>query len=119
TVIGGTLYLHTTKDAPNGRVVSAAAADPGQARWRVVVPERKDAEIQGIAFGRGSIVVTYLTQGSNVTEVFDLAGKTIGVLAQPGIGSTLLSATEDRTEAFRSCQSFNRPPTLYRVDLAS
>jgi len=119
TVIGGTLYLHTTKDAPNGQVVSAAAADPGQARWRVVVPERKDAEIQSIAFGRGSIVVTYLTQGSNVTEVFDLAGKSIGVLAQPGIGSTLLSATEDRTEAFLSFQSFNRPPTLYRVNLAS
>ena len=119
TVIGGTLYLHTTKDAPNGRVVAVAAADPRQARWRVVVPERKDAQIEGIAFGRGSIVVTYLTQGSNVTEVFDLAGKSTGVIAQPGIGSTMLSATEDRTEAFMSFQSFNRPPTLYRVDLAS
>ena len=63
--------------------------------------------------------MTYLTQGSNVTEVFDLAGKSTGVVAQPGIGSTQLSATEDRTDAFMSFQSFNRPPTLYRVDLAS
>jgi prolyl oligopeptidase len=119
TVIGGTLYLHTTKEAPNGRVVAVAVTDPSQAHWRVIVPERKDAEIQAVAFGRGSIVVTYLTAGSNVTEVFDLAGKSLGVIAQPGIGTTLLSATEDRTEAFMSFQSFNRPPTMYRVDLAS
>jgi prolyl oligopeptidase len=119
TVIDGTLYLNTTKGAPNGRIVAVAASDPGQARWRDVVPERSDAQIEGLAFGRGSIVVTYLKGGANVTEVFDLAGKPIGVLAQPGIGSTMLSATEDRTEAFLSFQSFNRPPTLYRVDLMS
>ena len=63
--------------------------------------------------------MTYLKHASNVTEVFDLTGKSLGLLAQPGIGSTMVSATEDRTEAFMSFQSYNRPPTLYRVDLAS
>ena len=119
TVIDGTLYLHTTKGAPNGRVVAVAAADPRQARWRELVPERQDAQIESVAFGRGLIAVTYLTQASNVTEVFDLTGRSVGLLAQPGIGSVVLSATEDRTDAFMSFQSYNQPPTLYRVDLAS
>jgi len=47
----------------------------------------------------------------------DLAGRPLGRLAQPGIGTTSLAAREDRTEAFLLFQSFNRPPTVYRIDL--
>jgi prolyl oligopeptidase len=119
TVIDGVLYLHTTKGAPRGRVVSVAAADPRQARWKDVIPERSGAEIEAVVFGHGTIVVTYLEHASNVTEVFDLQGKSLGTLAQPGIGASTLTATEDRDEAFLTFQSFNRPPTIYRVDLSA
>jgi len=91
--------------------------NPGQARWRDVVPERADAVIEDVAFGRGIIAVTYLKQASNVTEVFDQSGRALGALAQPGIGTTSLSASDDRTEAFLQFESFNHPPTIFRVDL--
>ena len=71
TVIDGMLYLQTTKGAPKGRVVAVPAATPDQAHWRDIVPERDDAVIEGVTFGKGVIAVTYLKNASNVVEVFD------------------------------------------------
>src|SRR6185503_3688060 len=34
TVVGDTLFVHTTKGAPRGRVVAASATNPEEARWR-------------------------------------------------------------------------------------
>jgi prolyl oligopeptidase len=117
TVIDGTLFLHTTKGAPRGRVVAVSAAAPGQPHWRDIVPERSDAAIERVSFGRAAIAVTYAKNASTVIEVFDAAGKPLGTLKQPGIGAASLSADEDRTEAYLTYASFNFPPTVFRVDL--
>jgi len=78
TVVDGTLFIHTTKGAPRGRVVAASVGEPEQAHWRDIVPERPDAIIDSVSFGKGSIAVTYLMNASNVVEVFDLSGKSLG-----------------------------------------
>ena len=52
-------------------------------------------------------------------EVFDFNGKALGTLNQPAIGSASIAASEDRTEAYLSFASFNYPPTIFRVDLAT
>jgi prolyl oligopeptidase len=100
-------------------VVAVSVQQPAQARWREIIPERQDAMIQNIAHGLGTIAVTYLKDASHVVEVFDLAGRSLGILKQPGIGSATLTAAEDRTEAYLTFTSFNHPPAVFRVDLAS
>lgn len=117
-VVGGTLFLQTTKGAPKGRVVAADPARPGEAHWRDVVPERADAVIEAVTFGTGRIVVTYMKNASNVVEVFDFAGHSLGVVAQPGIGASGVSAEDDRTEAFLTFTSFNYPTSVFRIDLS-
>ncbi len=117
TVIGGTLFLHTTKGAPRGRVVAVSAVEPGQPRWRDIVPERSNAAIESVAFGRATIAVTYLKNASTVIEIFDAAGTPLGTINQPGIGTATITADEDRTEAYLTYASFNYPPTVFRVDL--
>jgi prolyl oligopeptidase len=117
-VFDDVLYMQTTKGAPKGRVVAAPAANPGRAQWRDIVPEREDAVIEGVTFGKGVIAVTYLKNASNVVEVFDLAGKSLGVIAQPGIGASGVSAEPERTEAYLTFTSFNHPTGIFRVDLA-
>ncbi|HET9370417.1 MAG TPA: prolyl oligopeptidase family serine peptidase [Vicinamibacterales bacterium] len=117
TVIDDVIFLQTTKGAPNGRVVAASVADPEA--WRVVVPERPDAVIEGVAFGKGVIAVTYLRDAASVVEVFGLDGRPTGALAQPGIGTAAVAAEQDRTEAFLQFTSFNYPTTIFRVDLAA
>jgi prolyl oligopeptidase len=117
TVINGMLYLQTTKGAPKGRVAAVDAANPDESKWRDIVPQRSDAVIESVTFGKGVIVVTYLKNASNVVEVFDMAGKSLGMLNQPGIGATGVAAEEDRTDAFLTFTSFNYPTSIFRVDL--
>jgi len=117
TVVDGTLFIHTTKGAPRGRVVAVSVAEPEQAHWRDIVPERPDAIIDSVSFGKGSIAVTYLMNASNVVEVFDLSGKSLGAVKQPGIGAAGVSAEVDRSEAYLTFTSFNYPTTIFRVDL--
>jgi len=118
TVIDGTLYIQTTKGAPKGRVVATNPATPERAHWRNIVPERADSVIQDVTFAKGLIAVTYLKNASNVVEVFDLSGKSLGLINQPGIGTVGVAAEEDRTEAYLRFTSFNSPTTIFRVDLA-
>ena len=119
TIVGETLFIHTTKGAPNGRVVATAVTNPAEAGWREVVPMRTDAVIDEVVYGKGVMAITYLKGAASTTEVFDLWGRPVGTLAQPGIGTTQLSASQDRTDGFMRFESFNRPPTVYRVDLAA
>ena len=117
TVSGDTLLLQTTKGAPNGRIVAAPTATPTQEYWRDLIPERADAVIQSFGVADGHVCVTWLKHASNVIEIFDLTGRSLGTIAQPGIGASALSVEEDRTEAFLTFTSFNYPTTIYRVDV--
>jgi len=119
TAIDGTLFIHTTKGAPRGRIVAVGVSQPDQAQWRDIVPERADAIIDTVSFGKGVIAVTYLKNASNVVEVFDFKGKSLGVVSQPGIGAAAVTAEIDRTEAYLTFTSFNYPTTIFRVDLAA
>jgi prolyl oligopeptidase len=118
TVIDETLFLQTTKGAPKGRVVAAPVAQPGEAHWRDIVPERQNAVVESVSFAKGVIVVSYLENAANVVETFDLSGKSLGRVNQPGIGSTAIATEEDRTEAYLTFTSFNYPTTIFRVDVA-
>ncbi len=95
---------HTVHPHDEGRAhgdASSPRAPRSRSRrsWRDVVPERPDAIIDAVSFGKGVIAVTYLKNASNVVEVFDLTGKSLGVVNQPGIGAAGVSAEIDRTEA--------------------
>ncbi len=118
-VFGDTLLIQTTKGAPQGRIVATSTSQPDTSNWRDLVPERADAVIESVAWGDGVFAVTYLKNASNVVEVFDMTGKSLGVLEQPGIGSVGVSAERDRTEAFLTFTSFNYPTSIFRVDLAN
>jgi len=118
TVVGATLFVHTTKGAPKGRLVAAPVSDPGERHWRDVAVEQDEAVIETVAYARERIAVSYLRNAASETVVFGPDGAELGRLRQPGLGSTGLSAAEDRTEAFLAFTSFNHPTTIFRVDLA-
>jgi prolyl oligopeptidase len=112
TVIGDTLYLHTTR-----RAVRWPRRWPRQTRhWRMsfrnaLTPSRERVVARDVA-------VSYLENASNVVETFDLAGASLGRVKQPGIGSTGIATEEDRSEAYLTFTSFNYPTTIFRVDVA-
>lgn len=116
-LVGDTLYLHTTLDAPNGRIVAVDLHHPERGNWRQVVAER-DYPIQGVSLARDRLVVHYLKDASTKIEVFGLDGTSQGEIELPGLGSARLRTEEGSTEAFLSFTSFNDPLSIYRLDLA-
>ena len=112
------VYIFTTLDSPNGRIIVTDAANPGRENWKSLIPERPDSVIQGFSIADGVIAVDYLKNASSQIELFDLSGKTRGTLRLPGIGSAGLATAKDRTEAYLTFTSYNYPSSIFRVDLA-
>jgi prolyl oligopeptidase len=117
--VGDTFYVHTTLDAPNGRIVAIDPRDPARAKWRTIVPERDDAVIDGFDLARGTLAVAYQHNASSEIRLFDLDGGRPRTLPLPGIGTASLDTLPDRSEAFLTFTSFNSPMTIYRLDLDS
>ncbi|MCC5785733.1 MAG: S9 family peptidase [Phycisphaerales bacterium] len=117
--VGDTLYLSTNQESPNGRVVAVDLHNPAFEHWRDVVPEREDTVLRGFSVARGRIVANYLEHASTRLRMFSLDGREMGDVELPGIGSAGISTKNDRSEAFLSYSSFDTPPSIYRVDLAS
>lgn len=116
-VVGDTLYMTTTLDAPNGRVVRVDLNDPSRDRWTVVIPERNDAVLEGLSSTRSYLVAEYLKDARNEIFLHHMDGKVARKINLPGIGSVEISTEEDRDEAFLTFESFNEPESIYYVDL--
>lgn len=119
TVVGDTVLMQTSIEAPNGRIVAIDPAAPDAAPWRDVVPAREDAILEGFSIARGIIAASYLRDASTAIELHKLDGTPITSLTLPGIGSAALSTNDDRTQAFLAYESFNQPDSIYKVDLAA
>ena len=116
-VVGDVMYLQTTLNAPNGRVCLVDMKNPGKANWKDLVPERKDAVIQGIDVSKDVLAVDYLKNASSTIELFDLSGKSKGQLKLPGIGTAGLATDQDRYEAYLTFTSFNYPSSIFKVEM--
>jgi prolyl oligopeptidase len=120
-VVGDEVYLYTTHEAPNGRIVAAKVGESDRSKWRTVVPEGKDAISEGdVVLVGDRLGIVYLVDVQSRVRMFGLDGKPQGEIALPEPGSvTELSGRNDGREIFLNFTSFLRPATVYRYDLAS
>ena len=115
---GDTLFMTTDYNAPNKQVIAVDLKNPDESHWKVVIPEDKQAVLQGAAAAKGVLVASYEDKATTRIKLFGMDGSPKGDLRLPGIGTGGLSAEYDRTEAYLSYTSFNYPSTVFRVDLA-
>ena len=114
----GTLWFATNKDAPRYKVVALNADIPG-ATWVEVVPEMEQP-IDGTAIVGDRLILSYLKDASSIARTFDLAGKELAPVDLAGIGSvTGFSGKPGDSETFYGFSSFDRPGTIYRLDLVT
>ncbi|MBX3322863.1 MAG: S9 family peptidase [Phycisphaeraceae bacterium] len=118
-IVGDTLFLRTTLDASNGRVVAVDLNNPGPSAWKTVVAHDDKKVIQSVSAARGMLAVQYLVNAQTSIERFAFDGRNLGVVELPGVGTASLSTSEDRTEAFLTFTSYNEPQSIYHVDLAT
>lgn len=118
-IVGDLLYLQTTLDAPNGRVVSVDLNNPAMDNWVTVIPTDPKRVLETASMARGMLIVDYLVDATTRIEKYTLSGRSLGPVELPGIGSAGLATSPDRTEAFLSYTSYNEPASIYRIDLAT
>jgi len=115
---GDTMYMLTTHQSPNGRVVAVDLNNPAMANWRTIVAERPDMVVESVASARGILVIDGQRKAQTVLERYAHDGKPLGGIDLGGPVSAGVSVNADRTEAFVSMSGFERPPAIFRVDLA-
>jgi len=116
--VGTVFYFQWDKGAPNGAVISVDVANPDH-KIKTVIPEAKDA-LEGASLVGGKFFGRYLKDAHSQIRVYDLAGKKLGEVGLPGIGSTNGFAGHiDDNETFYTYASCTSPTTLYRYDIAS
>ena len=116
---GPYLWIHTTLDAPNGKVIGIDVQQPERAHWKTVIPETKNA-LDSVSMVDNTLIATYLADAQSRVELHTREGALIQTLALPGIGTTdgFTGHRTDR-ETFFSFTNFTTPPTIYRLDLAT
>jgi prolyl oligopeptidase len=116
--IRDTLWFATNEGAPRYRVVAIDLGSPDGA-WREVVAE-KEEPIDGTALVGARLILSYLKDASALARTFELTGEERASVELAGIGSVAgFTGRPDDRETFYSFSSFNRPATIYRLDLES
>ena len=117
---GDQLVITTNLDAPNKRVMVADPADPSVDHWREIIPERDDVVIQDARGLGGRLAVSYLQDVQPRVAIYELSGTHVRDISFETLGSVGGGAGRWMSdEAFFTFQSYHRPNTVYRYDLAT
>lgn len=118
--LGDKLVIHTTWEAPRGRIFVAPLDNPGRESWREIVPEHENAVIAKVFGAGGRLLVEYLQDIRSRLAVFDLDGRHLGDVPLPAPGSVGgFSGHFDDPVVYFTFSSFHLPGTIYRYDLDS
>lgn len=116
--VGGQLWFTTNEGAPRYKVVTINLDVP-EAGWTPVVAE-SEQPIDGATIVGDRLILAYLKDASSAVRTFDLAGKEQAPIDLGGIGSVSgFTGKPGDGETFYSFTSFNRPPTVFRLDTSS
>ncbi|WP_225008651.1 prolyl oligopeptidase family serine peptidase [Novosphingobium percolationis] len=113
--IGDRLWFVSNDGAPHYRLVELDLS--GSPAWKVVVPER-DQQLAGANVVGDRFILSYLNGGASVALLTDLKGRPSRAITLNDIGSASgFAGRPGQDETFYQFASFNRPPTIYRMDL--
>jgi prolyl oligopeptidase len=117
---GGTLFVQTDWQAPNGRVLAIDLQHPEREQWREIVPEGPDA-IERLSLAGGRVFVTYVHNVSALIRAFNAEGRPLGEVPLPSAIGTAggISGQWDGKEAFFRFESFHMPPSVWRYDITA
>jgi len=116
---GDRFFWKTNLDAPFQRVVVTEGVRPSPA-IRELIPQRQ-ALLSSASIVGNRLIATYLNAANSEVRTFDLGGREQSRIALADtIGTTAgFQGGPEDTETFYSFASYNRPPTIYRYDIAT
>jgi prolyl oligopeptidase len=115
--VGDKLLVLTNRNAPNERVVLIDPANPAEASWKTILPEKPEPLGFAGTIG-GKLFATYLKDVTSRAYVYSPDGTLENEVALPGLGSVSgFAGRNDDGQAFYTFTSFNYPPTIFRYDI--
>jgi prolyl oligopeptidase len=113
-------YVRTDDGAPNGRVVRVDPKKPARDAWEVLVPEPKDATLDGMNLVGGQLSIGYLKDVQTRIEMRDLDGKVLRDVALPTVGTaSVVQGNPEDAEGFYTFTSFTYPTEIHALDVKS
>jgi prolyl oligopeptidase len=112
---GTTLFIKTNLNAPNTRIISVDASNPGIENWKDLIPETEN--VLSPSTGAGYIFAEYMTDAISKVFQYDMNGKMIREITLPGVGTASgFSARKIDTEVYYSFTNYITPSSIYRLD---
>ena len=116
---GNQLMIYTNRDAPNYRVVTTNANNPGPENWTNLIPESEQT-LTGASTAGGYLFLNYLKDAKSSIKQMTLQGDSVRSVELPGIGSAGgFSGESNDEELFYSFTSYTYPNTIFRFDIES
>jgi len=114
----GTLFwVHTTLDAPNGKVIAIDLKHPERADWKTVIPETKN-KLDGVSMVHDTLIANYLADAQSLVEFHSRDGKLMERMTLPSIGTAAgFGGKREDKETFFQFTNFTTPGTIYRLDM--
>ncbi|QNI37544.1 prolyl oligopeptidase family serine peptidase [Edaphobacter albus] len=114
---GTRFWIHSTLDAPNGRVIEVDLARPDREHWKTVIPESQH-NLDSVSMIDNTLIANYLADAQSVVELYTPEGVRIDQLELPAIGTAAgFAGKRTETETFFQFTNFTTPATIYRLDM--
>ena len=114
--IGSKLYIYTSLDAPNGRIVTVDAADPKPANWKDLIKETDN--VLSPSTGGGKLFANYIKDAVSMVLQYDMDGKMEHEITLPGIGTAVgFGSKKKELELFYTFTSYVYPTTIFKYSV--
>jgi prolyl oligopeptidase len=114
--VGSTLYMVTNLNAPNKKIITVDASNPGPENWIDFIPETK--HVLSPSTGGGYVFAEYMVDAVSKVMQYDYDGKLVREVELPGIGSAGgFGAKREDTDLYYSFTNYVTPGSIYKYDI--
>jgi len=112
------LFIATNMNAPNMRIVTVDAENPGPENWIDFIPETEN--VLQPSTGAGFFFANYLVDAISKVKQFDKSGKLVREIELPGPGDASgFGGKQTDKEIYYSFANYTTPPTIFKMEPVS
>ncbi|WP_445383704.1 prolyl oligopeptidase family serine peptidase [Robiginitalea sp. IMCC43444] len=114
--VGSKLYIVTNLNAPNQKIVTADASNPGPENWVDFIPETEN--VLSPSTGGGYFFAEYMVDAISQVKQFDYDGKLVREVPLPGVGSAGgFGGKKEEKEFYFYFTNYNTPTSSYKYNV--
>ncbi len=114
--VGSKLYIVTNMNAPNQKIVTVDAANPGPENWKDFISESK--HVLSASTGGGYFFAEYMVDAISKVYQYDYEGKLVREVQLPGVGSAGgFGGKKEDKDFYFSFTNYNTPGSSYKFNV--